>query len=112
MSGSDKGGEAWEAYKDVHGHDFWHVKESRLGIGIALVHAHTNASPIESTVEERARLIAAAPPMREALRHCLAFAEHELELRKPSGDPEYIAYAQKAVDTASEALLKADGHRS
>lgn len=46
----------------------------------------------------------ASGQMLEALRHCLAFAEYELELRKPSADPEYIEYAQRAVDTARAAI--------
>lgn len=47
--------------------------------------------------------------MLDALRHCLAFAEHELELRAASADPEYIGCAQYAVDTARAAIALAEG---
>jgi len=46
--------------------------------------------------------------MLVALQHCLRFAEHELEVRLPSGDAEYIAYAQKAADTARAAITQAN----
>jgi hypothetical protein len=59
--------------------------------------------------EANARLIATAPDMLAALRANLAFAEHELELREPSADPDYIKYAKEAVETARAAIAKATG---
>lgn len=44
-----------------------------------------------------------------AAKSALAFAEHELELRAPSGDPEYIAYAEQAVNDLRAAISRATG---
>jgi hypothetical protein len=45
----------------------------------------------------------------KAAESALEFAKMELDLRLPSEDPEYISYAQKAVDDLTAALKIARG---
>jgi len=64
----------------------------------------TKGSRDGDAIAAAAASLAREAAMREALVDALTFAEHELRLREPSGHPEYIAYASKAVNSIRAAL--------
>ena len=70
-----------------------------------------SGSPVSTNMlcAEIARLNLERAVMLAALRANLAFAEHKLELREPSADPDYIKYAKEAVETARVAIAAATG---
>jgi hypothetical protein len=110
----------WKVWPEVKGSHPDHLVYISIGsvnggrIASTGVYGHRkgrrpDATPIVSEEECRAnaRLIAAAPDLLAAARSALLFAEHELELRRPSGDPEYIGYAERAVTELRAAISRA-----
>jgi hypothetical protein len=90
-----------------------HAPETGMDFNAYPAHALGGIHDTKEVAEANATFIVKACnahyELLEALKRSLAFAEYELELRLPSADPEYIEYAQKAVDTARSAIAKATG---
>ena len=90
---------------EYSGGGIWGRSPWNARVRLADITFHNSINGIAS--DANGQLMAAAPILLDAAKTALAFAEYELELRKPSCDPEYIKYAQTAVDELTAAIARA-----